>query len=72
MANITLAIPDDLHAQMRLVPEVRWSNLFRDLVRQRMREELMRNEIELRKWSVDLSRKSKKGRFKELKKKGLI
>jgi len=70
--NITLAIPNDLYKKMKLMKEIRWSEITRDAIKKKIEEELLRNEIELQDWSVKLQRKGRKGRFEELKRKGLI
>ena len=42
MANMTLAIPDDLHKRLSKHKEIRWSSIARESFEQRLRElELM-------------------------------
>ncbi|MFH1590711.1 MAG: hypothetical protein ABIC95_02175 [archaeon] len=38
MANITLAIPEDLHIRMRQHTEIRWSELIRKTITERIDE----------------------------------
>jgi len=72
MANITLSIPDDLHRKMRLMKEIRWSEVSRAAIEARINSELLTNETEFQNWAVSLQKKKRSGRFAELKKKGLI
>ena len=72
MVNITMAIPDDLYRKMKLMKEIRWSEVSRAAIEKRIASELLTNEVEFQKWSVGLQRKGQKGRFSELKKKGLV
>ena len=76
MPNITLSIPEDLKEKMDLLPEINWSEVTRGflsekVIRLALLKELeerleSKDEKELAKWSVELGRKSKKGRFKRL------
>jgi predicted CopG family antitoxin len=72
MVNITMAIPDDLYRKMKLMKEIRWSEVSRVAIEKRIASELMVNEGELQSWAVKLQRLGRKGRFAELKKKGLV
>lgn len=72
MVNITMAIPDDLYRKMKLMKEIRWSEVSRTAIEKKIASELMANERELQSWAVRLQRKGRKGRFAELKKKGLV
>ena len=72
MVNITMAIPDDLHRKMKLMKEIRWSEVSRVAIEKRISSELMINEGELQSWAVRLQRKGRKGRFGDLRKKGLV
>lgn len=38
MPNITLAVPEDLHRRMRAHPEIRWSEVVRRILSQRLRD----------------------------------
>lgn len=73
MASITLAIDDELKSQMANFIWVNWSELVRERLASRKREaELLlkrfhsKEEQELIRWSVELGRKAKIGRFKKL------
>jgi len=68
MPSVTFAIPDKIKAKMRKISWVNWSELIR---REVLKHDLLRKfnskeEKELVKWSVELGRKVKKGRFKRL------
>lgn len=76
MPNITLSIPEDLKKEMDSLPEINWSEVTRGYLSEKVKrlaflkeleERLESNEEkELTKWSVELGRKAKKGRFKRL------
>src|SRR3989338_9317510 len=73
MASITFAVNEELRAEIKKFFWVKWSELVRQslLTRKIRCEELFKRlnseeERELVKWSVELGRKAKKGRFKEL------
>ena len=82
MVSITLSVPEQVRAHMKMFPEVNWSGFIRLAVESKVkklvwREQMLKKleskeEQELIKWSVELGRKAKKGRFAELKKKGLL
>lgn len=38
MPNITLSIPDDLHRKMKRHPEVKWSEVVRRVISERIRD----------------------------------
>lgn len=68
MTGITFAVPDEIKAKMNRLSWVNWSELIRKEV---LRHKLLKRfhskeEQELIKWSVELGRKAKKGRFKRL------
>lgn len=73
MASITFAVDDKLKSEMSEFSWVNWSELIRTVLfeRRRQAEQLLKRlhskeEQELIKWSVELGRRAKKGRFKEL------
>lgn len=72
MASITFAVDDELKAKLEKFPWVNWSEVAREnLLRKEQLEELRlkldsEEEQELIKWSVELGREAKKGRFKRL------
>jgi len=72
MVNITLAIPDELYRKMKLMKEIRWSEVSRDAIEKKIMSELLLNETEFQDWSVKLQKKGRKNRYEELKKKGLL
>ena len=73
MASITFALNPELKSEISKFPWVNWSELAReDLVRRKKVGEMLlkklhsKEEQEFIKWSVELGRKAKKGRFKRL------
>lgn len=72
MPNITLSIPSELKLKMDKLPEINWSEITREYLFEKVRKmELLKKlesaeEKELIKWSVELGKKAKKGRFKRL------
>ena len=73
MASITFALNPELKSEISKFPWVNWSELAReDLVRRKKIGEMLlkklhsKEEQEFIKWSVELGRKAKKGRFKRL------
>ena len=76
MPNITLSIPEELKKEMDSLPEINWSEVTRGFLSDKVKrlaflkklEEQLesKEEQELTKWSVELGRKAKKGRFKRL------
>lgn len=68
MTGVTFAVPDEIKAKMNRLSWVNWSELIRKEV---LKHKLLKRfhskeEQELIKWSVDLGRRAKKGRFKRL------
>jgi len=77
MTNITLAVSEDIRREMEMFPEINWSVIAREAIKKRI--EMLKKFREFAKDSklteedaMELGRKLKKGRFKELKNKGLI
>lgn len=72
MASVTFAIPDEVKKDMKELSWVNWSEIDKiDLLKKMKLKELSKKleskeEQELIKWSVELGRKAKKGRFKRL------
>ena len=69
MPSVTFAIPDKVKSEMKKLSWVNWSELAREeiLKREKLLKQLeSKEEQELIKWSVELGRKAKKGRFKRL------
>jgi len=69
--NMTLSIPDELHEKMKQMSEIRWSEIARRAIEQRITG-LSEGDIEASNWAVRLQRAGRSGRLDELKKKGLI
>jgi hypothetical protein len=71
MANITLALEDDLHERMKKHSEIRWSEVARRSIRQKVEMlnaiDKIASKSKLTKSDVDeISRKIKKESFEEL------
>ena len=73
MASITLAVDPELKSEMSKFSWVNWSELVRETLSERESKAEMllkklhsKEEQDLIKWSVELGRKAKKGRFKRL------
>jgi len=73
MASITLAVDDELKSEMAKLLWVNWSELVRErLIERQKQAELLfkrlesKEEQELIRWSVELGRRAKKGRFEQL------
>ena len=69
MATVTFAIPDKVKSEMKELAWVNWSELTRKelLTKDKLLNKLeSKEEQELIKWSVELGRRAKKGRFKQL------
>lgn len=66
MANMTLAIPDELHRKMKQMSDIRWSEIARRAIQQRVEDLEVMNRI-TRKSKItqkdidELSKKIKKG-----------
>ncbi|MBU2099619.1 hypothetical protein KKB11_00110 [Candidatus Micrarchaeota archaeon] len=77
MTSITLSVPQEIRKKMKKYDEVNWSAFVRKCITKKTdelegMEKLMKEEKEINAWAVSLQKESRKGRFKELKKKGLI
>ena len=76
MPNITLSVSEDLKKEMESLPEINWSEVTRGFLSEKVKRLVFlkkleaqlefKEEQELTKWSVELGRKAKKGRFKRL------
>ena len=73
MASVTFALDPDLRSEISKFPWVNWSELAREeLIRRKKIGEMLlkklnsKEEREFVRWSVELGRKAKKGRFKRL------
>lgn len=80
MVSITLSVPQEVKEKMDKFSEINWSGLIRKTILEKTdelswREEMLqklKGEQGLNDWAVSLQRKARKGRFNELKKRGLI
>ncbi|HLC36256.1 MAG TPA: hypothetical protein VJK05_01455 [archaeon] len=80
MASITLSVPKDVKEKMKKFEEVNWSAFVRKSIIVKTEElswkeemfEKLKKEKGLDMWAVKLARSARKGRFQELKKKGLV
>jgi len=72
MKNLTLSVPDELRHEMKEFAWLNWSEIAREAFLKKMKQLRMLKKLEskeeqdLIKWSVELGRRAKKGRFKEL------
>jgi len=76
MPNITLSVSEDLKKEMESLPEINWSEVTREFLSEKVKRLAFlkkleaqlesKEEQELTKWSVELGRKAKKGRYKRL------
>ena len=76
MPNITLSIPEELKKELDSLPEINWSEVTRGFLSEKVKRLEFLKKLErqleskegqeLTKWSVELGRKAKKGRFKRL------
>ena len=80
MTSITLSVPEEIRKLMKRFPEVNWSGFIRKSIEEKARnletkEELLKQlegEKDFNEWAVELQKISRKGRFEQLKKRGLI
>lgn len=72
MVNMTLSIPDELMKKMRMMNQVKWSAVARSAIEKKVNHQITDEDEEVINWSVRLQRASRRGRFDELKKKGLV
>ena|SRR3990167_2025794 len=73
MASVTFAIPDEVKAEVKHLCWVNWSEITKSEIskKEKLAKLLLeklhsKEEQELIRWSVELGRKAKKGRFKQL------
>lgn len=78
MVSITLSVPEEVRQKMNKFNEINWSGFVRKCILEKTeelskKEKLQRDfEKEPTAWAVELGRKAKKGRYAELKRKGLL
>ena len=68
MASVTFAIADEVKEDMKSMPWVNWSELAREeIIKRELLQRLdSKEEQQFIRWSVELGRKAKKGRFERL------
>lgn len=80
MTSITLSVPEEIRKLMKKFPEVNWSGFIRRSIEEKaknleLREKMLKQlerEKGFNEWAVKLQRATRKGRFEQLKKRGLI
>lgn len=80
MVSITLSVPAEVKQKMDQFPEINWSGLVRQTIVKKTDEldwrrkmlKKAKEEEPLSAWIVELVRKGRKGRFKELQAMGAI
>jgi hypothetical protein len=74
MTSITLSVPAEVKEKMDSFPEINWSGFVRQSIVKKTEElswkeemfKRLEKEKDFDEWAVELSRKSKRGRFKRL------
>ncbi len=80
MVSITVSVPPETRELMKRFPEMNWSGFVRKSIEEKARKlaqveewkSRLESQKEMIEWSVRLQRASRSGRYKELKRKGLI
>jgi len=80
MPNLTLSIPENLKEGMDKLPEINWSEVTRKFLSEKVGrlvvlkklDKMLENSELTEEDCIRLGREAKKGRFKELRKQGLI
>lgn len=77
MVSITLSVPEEVKQKMEKHEEINWSGFVRKCILEKTNEldalqNWLKEEKEISDWAVKLQHASRKGRFEELKRKGLI
>lgn len=77
MVSVTLAVSKEIKEKMKKYDEVNWSSFIRKSIDDKVKkldaiEQLLKKETEINDWSVNLQKKSRKGRAEQLRKDGLI
>ncbi len=80
MVSVTLSVSKKTKQLMKKFPEINWSAFIRKAIKKKTEElswkenmlKKLKEEEEFSKWAVETIRKSRKDRFEELKKKGLL
>ena len=80
MVSITLSVPEEIKQKMEHFSEINWSGFVRKCISEKANElswkehmlQKLKKEEEVTRWAVQLQGQGRKGRFEELKKKGLV
>jgi len=80
MVSITLSIPEEIRKKMDQFPEINWSGMVRKMLIEKInylswKEETLKQlkkEEKFTDWTVEMGRKMKSARLKELKEKGIL
>lgn len=80
MVSITLSIPGEVKHKMEHFSEMNWSGFIRKCIFEKTNElswkekmlKKLKEEEAITEWAVQLQRTGRKGRFEELRKKGLV
>ena len=79
MVSITLSVEEDVKEKMNKFNEINWSGFIRKCITEKTEElawkedmlNRLKKEREIIDWSVKLARHGRKGRFEELRNKGI-
>ena len=80
MVSITVSVPEETRKLMKKFPEMNWSGFVRKSIIDKTKElekiEILKHRLKeeepITDWAVELQHKARKGRFQELKRKGLV
>jgi hypothetical protein len=77
MVSLTLSVPKEIHLKIKKHNEINWSGFVRNQIEKKIKEieaieKLISEEKEITDFTLELQKKSRQNRLKELKKKGLI
>ena len=80
MVSVTLSVPQEVKEKMEKFPEINWSGFIRRAIEEKTKEmswkeelfKKLKDEEDLDDWAVKLQRASRKGRYEELKRRGLV
>lgn len=80
MSELVVEIPEDVKHKMEIFSEINWPCFLKKIVERKLdqlfrMEELckqLKEEEEITDWAVKLQRSSRRGRFDELKRRGLL
>ena len=80
MVSITLSVSEEIREMMKRHPEINWSGLVRNVLIEKAKQMQMKEvflgqlkkEDNLNEWAIEIGKKGKIERIKQLKKKGLM